>query len=73
MILMLIFPPFQIKFPTGFIMNLGYGFLFDPPQYSGNSGTVNAGLLLAEMLVSFLVGVMLTFALKDKKEDKTKV
>jgi hypothetical protein len=73
MILMLLFPPFQFKGANGVVLNLGYGFLFEPPGYSGLSGTVNTGLLFAELLVSFLVGGMLTFALKDKKEDKTKV
>lgn len=59
-----------MEYPTRLVMNLGYGFLFYPPEtYAGSGfmGSVNTTLLLSEVLIAILVGGLLSFAYKDKK------
>ena len=61
-IFMLLFPPFQFHARNGILINEGYGFLFDQTK-----GTVNTGMLLAQWLAVILVGVILWFAVQNKK------
>jgi len=69
MIIATLFPPYQLQTPKEVTLNLGYGFLFDPPMYSKTvAGSVNVGLLIAEILVIFLVGGMVAIMLKEGKD-----
>jgi hypothetical protein len=70
-LLMLLFPPFQIRFATGVVRNLGYGFLLSPPVYSSYSypdtpGAVNIGMLVTQWVGIIIAGAVAFFMLKDR-------
>jgi len=65
MFLMLAFPPFEMVL-DGRIFNLGYGFIFSPPQ--GISGNINIGLLFIQFLVIIVTGVVGWFLLKNSED-----
>jgi len=52
-----IFPPFYYQSMTaGVYWNVGYHFIFNPPNISYTYCTVNIGMLLTEWVVILLVG-----------------
>lgn len=62
---MLLFPPFQFHTGNGALLNMGYGFLFDPPGLRERAiATVNTGMLLTQWLAVILVGAILWFAFR---------
>lgn len=68
-LLTLLFPPFHFRLPNGVVINLGYGFLFDPPQRSaGYVGSVTVDLLLVEWVAIALVSGILWWLFKDKPQ-----
>jgi hypothetical protein len=68
MVVAILFPPFTFKTATGVVVNLGYGFLFDPPKsFGGTTGSVNIGLLLVELFVIIIVGTIIIIASKKKR------
>ena len=68
LIIALSYPPFLLVTPNGSVLNLGYGFLFDPPMYSNTrAGSVNVSLLAIELLVILLVGGIVTLIFKEAK------
>ena len=67
-ILMLLFPPFQFYMENGALLNMGYGFLFDPPELSERAvATVNIGMLLVQWVAVILVGAILWFVILNKE------
>ncbi len=68
-VVMLLFPPFQYQEPREAVLNLGYGFIFSPPTNRyGHLGTVDKGMLLVQWVAVALVGGILCFAFRDRKE-----
>lgn len=66
------YPPFQLITARGSVLNLGYGFLFDPPMYSStHAGSVNVSLLAIELLAILIVGGILTLTFKDAQVSQT--
>lgn len=66
-IFMLLFPPFQFHAGNGALLNMGYGFLFDPPELRERAvATVNTGMLLTQWLAVVLVGAILWFVVREK-------
>jgi hypothetical protein len=67
-LLMLLFPPFQIVI-QGSTFNMGYGFIFIPPHWGDNENLkafVNSSMLFMEWLGSILLGSIAFFVLKGK-------
>lgn len=64
---MLLFPPFQSRYPWG-LVNAGYGFILSPPTYVIAFNTFNSDVNLTLLGVQFLfvatVGGLLCLALK---------
>lgn len=61
---MMLYPPFHIVI-KGTEMNMGYGFLFEPPKRGYLGATVNVPVLLAQWVVAILVGVAGWFITKN--------
>ncbi|MBU4288784.1 MAG: hypothetical protein KKI12_11525 [Proteobacteria bacterium] len=61
---MMLYPPFHIVI-KGTEMNMGYGFLFDPPQRGYLGASVNVAVLLAQWVVAILVGAAGWFLTKS--------
>lgn len=51
----LLFPPFVFRLANGRELDLGYGFLMDPPRYDRYVGTVNITVLTIELIVIALI------------------
>lgn len=67
LILLLLFPPFLFKSERVSI-NLGYGFLFNPPLFEEEiKGLVNVNLLAVELAVVFIVGVFIAIIFNEAK------
>lgn len=64
-VIMLLFPPFQFQ-AGGTVLNLGYGFLFNPPRFGEATATVNASLLFVQWVAVLLTASLLWFALRDR-------
>lgn len=63
-VLMCAYPPFTLDLgATRPKLNLGYGWLFQPPQRGALIGTVNISLLVLQLGVVCLIGVLLYLAL----------
>jgi len=72
LIVMLLFPPFKMQFPTGFIANQGYSFILSPPMYDEyHKLPVDSILLLIQFLIVISVGGILFLALKSKQDAPT--
>ena len=72
LIIALFYPPFLLITPRGSVLNLGYGFLFNPPIYSNtHAGSVNVSFLSIELLVILLVGGIVTLIFKEAKGRQT--
>ncbi len=54
---MMLYPPFHIV-SQGTEMNMGYGFLFDPPKKGYLVASANVGVLLAQWVVAILVAAV---------------
>jgi hypothetical protein len=52
---MMLYPPFHITI-KGTEINMGYGFLFDPPKRGYLDASVNVPVLLAQWIAAILVG-----------------
>ena len=63
---MLLIPPFQYQNGPHELINLGYGFLFSPPIYANDAGTVDKGMLLVQWVAVALVGGILCFAFRGR-------
>lgn len=59
--IMLLFPPFQITYPNGGVMNMGYGWLFDPPRRGAYVATVNVSMLVIQWLAALIIGGLSIF------------
>ena len=65
---MLMFPPFQFRVQNGVVLNLGYGFIFNPPLVNAAAeGSVNIGMLVVQWLGVIIVGGLILFMLKEEK------
>ncbi len=65
---MLAFPPFYAQLPTGAVGNMGYSFLWEPPNKNYSfTATVNTGMLFMQWLGILIVGGMLWLTLKSKE------
>lgn len=64
-LVMLIFPPFQVTYQAGVVDNLGYRFILSPPTDGDRIGTVNIGLLSIQWVGAALIGTGIIFAAKD--------
>lgn len=64
---MLLFPPFHIIGPNGFVSNMGYGWIFNPPKPGYLSATVNISMLLLQWLAAVLVAVLAFFLVSESK------
>lgn len=60
-VVMLLFPPFYMRYANGVTSNLGYHFLFDPPNRSRIVGLVHVPTLSVQFLVLFIVGGSMWF------------
>lgn len=71
LILMLFYPPFHIQYGLGANLNVGYGFILDPPKppagYKQQPSSVNVSMLLIQYLIVVTVGGLIIYSLKDKK------
>lgn len=69
-LVMILFPPYQQEFGNGASMNLGYSFLFAPPNLPGFSGygSVNVNLLLVEILGAVIAGGLIWFGVGHTTE-----
>ena len=54
---MMLYPPFHITI-RGTEINMGYGFLFDPPKRGYLDASVNVPVLLAQWVAAILVGAV---------------
>lgn len=61
---MMLYPPFHIVI-KGTEINMGYGFLFDPPKSGYLSASVNVSVLMAQWVVVILVVGVGWFLTKD--------
>jgi hypothetical protein len=66
LVAMLLFPPFDLRLANGVVMNLGYGFLLDPPKRGQMAGSVDIGLLLVQWVGVLILAV--PFWLSSTKE-----
>lgn len=63
----LLFPPFHTVHNNGITINIGYGFLFDPPTGAyGRTGSVTIGVLFMEWIAIVVVGGILWWMTKSK-------
>lgn len=62
-LLMLLFPPFHRGYQGGSI-NMGYSFIFSPPEVIS---TVNTGMLFMQWIGALILGGIAFFLLKDQK------
>ena len=65
---MLTFPPFHLPRTTFFNENLGYGFIFSPPEYEDYNkiGSININLLLAQWIGVCIVTALSYHLFKDE-------
>lgn len=66
---MLLFPPYYIVGRDANI-NMGYGFIFNPPKRGIYTATVNTGMLIVQWLAVLLIGGIVLFLMKDIKIDQ---
>ena len=64
-VLSLAFPPFHMHLQNGMVTNLGYAFIFSPPDWRGLVGSVDVGMLAAEWVAVVIVGATLCWLNKD--------
>ena len=64
MIIMVLYPPFQMHGMGGAVLNEGYAFIFNPPSRISN---VNTSMLFVQLLVVMAVGSAAWFIVKSEK------
>jgi hypothetical protein len=62
---MLIYPPFHVIGKDGVVINMGYGWLFDPPRRSFIDANVNVSMLLIQWVGALIIGGLAFFLVKD--------
>ena len=67
---MMLYPPFHITI-KGTEINMGYGFLFDPPKRGYLDASVNVPVLLAQWIAAILVGSVGWFLSKVDENTQT--
>ena len=71
--LMLLFPPFQAQIRDA-TLNMGYGFIFDPPRRGYVVvASVNSGMLLVQWIGTLLLTALAFFLLKGADNNKHSV
>ncbi len=72
-LLMLVFPPFYVQV-RGTTSNMGYGFIFDPPESGILTASVNAGVLLVQWVGVLMLTAFACFMLRSsgKSHEETK-
>jgi len=68
-LLMLLYPPFYMRYPNGVVDNLGYHFLFDPPYRSQVTASVYAPTLLVQLL-GLVIGVSVWLLLGTSRQSR---
>jgi len=68
---MILYPPFQIRI-KGTEINMGYGFLLDPPGRGSLKASVNAGVLFAQWTITILVGGAVLFLVRGNEDSQSK-
>ena len=61
-----IYPPFHFNAQNSVVLNLGYGWIVNPPLVSGTFGTVDIGMLLTQWIGVLIIGGIAFFFIKDK-------
>lgn len=67
---MIAYPPFHVVGINGVVFNMGYGWIFDPPQRGYMTATVNISMLLTQWIGVLVVGVIAFFVLRDQGGNK---
>jgi len=62
---MLIYPPFHVIGKDGVVINMGYGWLFDPPRRRFVDANVNVSMLLIQWVGALIIGGLAFFLVKD--------
>jgi hypothetical protein len=68
LIIMLAYPPFQLIVYNGAIINMGYGWIFDPPNRGALVASVNLAMLLVQWIGVLLVGGIVYFLIKNSPQ-----
>ena len=67
-VIMILYPPFNLTLPNGMIINAGYGWVFNPPRTEWGSNyipSVNVGLLVAQWIAVIVAGLAAYYFTKD--------
>lgn len=64
-VMMLLYPPFHLHYKNGVVLNMGYGWIFEPPKRGVIEATVNVPMLLVQWMGVLLVGGLGLFLTKD--------
>ena len=68
-VLMGIYPPFYFRTYNGVLLNLGYGFVLNPPKVGdGFAGSVNVQLLMVQWLGVVIVAGIAALLTKTRSE-----
>lgn len=63
---MLAYPPFQVNYTNGIVFNMGYSWLFEPPQEG--DAIVNVPMLLIQWIAVLIVGCLAFFLAKNQSK-----
>lgn len=66
---MFVYPPFYVTSYNGVTVNIGYGWVFDPPKGGSILGTVNTSMLLVQWVGVLIVGSLAFFLAKGTSEE----
>jgi hypothetical protein len=69
---MLLFPPYQIS-RNGIVFNMGYDWLFSPPERGNIVAAVNVSMLLVEWLASLIIGSLAFMLTKYQHKEVTAI
>lgn len=71
-LLMMLYPPFHFHAGDGIVLNLGYGFILDPPIYRNSEaqGTVDSILLITQWISVVLISMALWLVFDDHPRKK---
>lgn len=64
-----VYPPLYVTSYNGVTVNIGYGWVFDPPKGGLILGTVNTSMLLVQWVGVLIVGSLAFFLAKDISEE----
>jgi hypothetical protein len=68
LMIMLAYPPFQLIMHNGVIINMGYDWIFDPPNRGSIVASVNLAMLLVQWIGILLVGSIVYFLIKNSPQ-----